>query len=129
MDLDFVVRQFGSWWINGKLFSPLFIAEKLERARQMTKSKKSSCPFCKDEKNQPLKAYLLRRSREKKNSKICEEDEEVAEEEEQKCCTSGQNHTQQKKWTIYFIECWPQFVGHTSGWMHNYKLLRNNFIV
>lgn len=67
----------------------------------MTKSKKSSCPFCKDEKNQPLKAYLLRRSREKKNSKICEEDEELAEEEEQKCCTSGKNHTQQKKWNTY----------------------------
>lgn len=79
------------------LFFFIFNAEKLERARQMAKPKKSTCPFCKDEKNQPLKAYLRRRSREKKNSKICEEDEEVAEEQEQKCCSSGQNHTQEKK--------------------------------
>lgn len=81
------------------LFSSRFVTEKLERARQMAKPKKSACPFCKDEKNQPLKAYLRRRSREKKNSKICEEaeEEENVEEEEQKCCSSGQKHNQEKK--------------------------------
>lgn len=52
----------------------------------MAKSKKSSCPFCKEEKKRPLNAYMRKRSQEKNTGKICEEDDE------EDCCAN--NHHQ-----------------------------------
>lgn len=44
----------------------------------MAKPKKSSCPFCKEEKKRPLNAYMRKRSQDKntEKGKICEEDDE-----------------------------------------------------
>lgn len=61
-----------------------YFPEKLQRAREMARSKKNSCPFCKDEKKRPLNAYMRKRSQEKNTGKICEEDDE-----EEKCCPSS----------------------------------------
>lgn len=63
-----------------------FFTEKIQRARQMTKSKKDSCPFCKEEKKRPLNAYMRKRSHGKSFDKICEEAEE---EEQTNCCQSS----------------------------------------
>lgn len=73
------------------------ITEKLQRAREMAKPKKSSCPFCKEEKKRPLNAYLRKRSQEKNTGKICEEDDE---EDQSKCCSgSHQVEPSCSKWT------------------------------
>lgn len=62
------------------------IPEKLQRAKEMARPKKSSCPFCKEEKKRPLNAYMRKRSQEKNTAKICEEDDE---EDESKCCSGS----------------------------------------
>lgn len=69
---------------NSIRFFSFSFAEKLQRAREMARSKKSACPFCKDEKKRPLNAYMRKRSQEKNTGKICEEDDE-----EDKCCPSS----------------------------------------
>lgn len=71
-------------------FTSFGLTEKLQRARQMAKSKKDSCPFCKEEKKRPLNAYMRKRSQDKSSdSKICEESDE---EEQTKCCPKSHNH-------------------------------------
>lgn len=67
----------------------LFYVEKLQRSRQMSKSKKDACPFCKEEKKRPLNAYMRKRSQEKGSAKICEEDDE---DDTSKCCSNSHNH-------------------------------------
>lgn len=62
------------------------LAEKLQRAKEMARSKKDSCPFCKEEKKRPLNAYMRKRSQEKNTGKICEEDDE------EDCCPSTHSH-------------------------------------
>lgn len=61
-----------------------FSIEKLQRARELARAKKDSCPFCKEEKKRPLNAYMRKRSQEKNTAKICEEDDE-------ECCSSSHN--------------------------------------
>lgn len=70
--------------INCVVIIFFFFIEKLQQAREMARSKKDSCPFCKDEKKRPLNAYMRKRSQEKNTGKICEEDDE-----EDKCCSSA----------------------------------------
>lgn len=62
------------------------VQEKLQRAKEMARPKKSSCPFCREEKKRPLNVYMRKRSQEKNTSKICEEDDE---EDESKCCSGS----------------------------------------
>lgn len=65
----------------------------------MSKPKKDSCPFCKDEKKRPLNAYMRKRCQERSNGKICEEDEEPEEttEKNQQNCSSHNHHEHNKK--------------------------------
>lgn len=72
--------------INSTIFR-FIITEKLQRAREMARSKKDSCPFCKEEKKRPLNAYMRKRSQEKNTSKICEENDE-----EENCCSNNHEH-------------------------------------
>lgn len=56
--------------------SIILFAEKQKKAKELNKSKKDNCPFCKDHKKRPLTSYIRKRGQDKKNNSICEEDEE-----------------------------------------------------
>ncbi|XP_031623308.1 uncharacterized protein LOC116340788 [Contarinia nasturtii] len=70
------------------------VQEKLQRAREMAKPKKGSCPFCKEEKKRPLNVYMRKRSQEKNTGKICEEDDE---EDQSKCCSGSHDEPSTSK--------------------------------
>lgn len=68
--------------------------EKLQRAKEMARPKKDSCPFCKEEKKRPLNAYMRKRSQEKNAAKICEEDDE---DDQSKCCSGSHDQAAASK--------------------------------
>ena len=69
--------------------SCLNFTEKIEKSKQ--KAKKSSCPFCEEQKKRPLSEYLRQRSKDTNANQIREEDEEDSH------CHSAHGARSQKK--------------------------------